>query len=135
MQKVKVFLDYQILRKEMVDDILAFEVEFLSYHLLLPMRHDLNHDIIPKERDSFDSLILLDLFLELFNRVKFALFLLFITSDASQRNSDVLMLISFLVIHDVVGIGEFSSIHVAKLFTEFFVILDHLQILEELLFI
>ena len=99
------------------------------------MHHHFHFYVIFKEINFFHTLKLLDLLFELFYCVKFALFFLFVASNSTKRNSQILMFVSILIINDIVWIRKLLSIHIAKLLIKFFVVLDHLQVLKKLLFI
>lgn len=77
------------------------------------------YNIVFKERDLLDKLVLLDVFGHGRNGEKFIisfLVLYFVVSDSSEWNSQILIEVSFLVINDVKTIWLLAPIHVTKLF-------------------
>lgn len=118
----------------MVDDVLALEVELLAHHLLLPMRHHLYQDVVLEESDLLHLLVLLNLLPELLYAVEHTL-LLFVARDAPQRHCQVLFPIPLFIINNVIRIRQLPPIHIAKLLAQFFIVLNHLQVLEQLLLI
>ncbi len=82
------------------------------------------NDIVFEKWNILDNPVFLDVFchgLDCKELIARFVSLGFVVSDSSQRSSQVLIEISFLVVDDVKAIRPLTPVHVAKLFVEIWV--------------
>lgn len=123
MQEVEIGLEDGVLGKEMAHDVLALHFEFGAHHAILPVLQGFAQQVVAEEPDLLDSFVELDLFPEFADGVKLVL-VLFVIADSSQRYGQVLFFFSVLVLDDIEGIGQVSSVHIAELFIEVGVVFE-----------